>query len=126
MQHNFKNRRILIVDHNKDSSEILSLIFEQEEALVFTVTSAREALDVFDNFQPDMLICELLLPEEDGYWLIRQIRNLETKLGRRITAIAATVAATKQDRQRALATGFDSHVAKPINVDNLLAIAAII
>ncbi|MEQ9625258.1 response regulator [Coleofasciculus chthonoplastes] len=126
MNHNLKNRRILVVDHNADSRELLSIIFEQEEAQVLTVTSAKEALEVFEDFQPDILLCELLLPGEDGYWLIRQIRGLETKVGYHVTAIAVTVAATEPDRQLALATGFDSHIAKPLKVDDLLAIAAIL
>ncbi|MEQ9371444.1 MAG: response regulator [Coleofasciculus chthonoplastes F3-SA18-01] len=69
--------------------------------------------------QPDILLCELLLPGEDGYWLIRQIRGLETKRGYHVAAIAVTVAATEQERQLALAAGFDSHIAKPLKVDDL-------
>jgi len=126
MNHTFKNRRILVVDHNADSRELLSIIFEQEEAQVLTVTDAREALEVFEDFQPDILLCELLMPGEDGYWLIRQIRGLETKAGYHVTAIAVTVAATNLDRQLALAAGFESHIAKPLKVDDLLAIAAIL
>jgi two-component system, OmpR family, response regulator len=126
MNHNFKNRRILVVDHNADSRELLSIIFEQEEANVLTVTSAREALKVYEDFQPDILLCELLLPGEDGYWLIRQIRGRQTKRGYHVAAIAVTVAATEQNRQLALAAGFDSHIAKPLKVDDLLAIAAIL
>ena len=126
MNHNFKNRRILVVDQNADSRELLSIIFEQEEANVLTVTGAREALEVFEDFQPDILLCELLLPGEDGYWLIRQIRSLETKRGYHVAAIAVTVAATEPDRQLALTAGFDSHITKPLKVDDLLAIAAIL
>ncbi|MEQ8962129.1 MAG: response regulator [Coleofasciculus sp. C2-GNP5-27] len=126
MNHNFKNRRILAVDQNADSRELLSIIFEQEKANVLTVTSAKEALEVFEDFQPDILLCELLMPGEDGYWLIRQIRSLETKRGRHVAAIAVTVAATEPERQLALAAGFDSHIAKPLKVDDLLAIAAIL
>ena len=125
MKHSLKNKRILIVDHNADSRELLSIIFEQEEAQVLTVTGAREALAVFEDFQPDILICELLLTGEDGYWLIRQIRSRETTSGRRIAAIAVTVAASEHDRQLALASGFHHHIAKPIKVDDLLAISAV-
>lgn len=125
MNHSFKNKRILVVDYNTDSRELLSVIFEQEQAQVMSVTGAREALEVYEDFQPDILLCELLLPEEDGYWLIRQIRSLEAKRGRHSCAIAVTVAATDQDRQLALAAGFHSHIAKPIKVDDLLASAAI-
>ncbi|MEQ8756727.1 MAG: response regulator [Coleofasciculus sp. G1-WW12-02] len=126
MNHSFKNKRILVVDYNTDSRELLSVIFEQEQAQVLSVTGAREALEVYEDFQPDILLCELLLPGEDGYWLIRQIRSLEAKRGRQSSAIAVTVAATDQDRQLALAAGFHSHIAKPLKVDDLLAIAAIV
>ncbi|MFQ4146098.1 response regulator [Chlorogloeopsis sp. ULAP02] len=115
--------KILVVDDDIDSRELVAIIFEQYEAVVMTVASAREALDVFKQFQPDLLIADIGMPTEDGYSLMRKIRTLPPQKGGEIPAIALTAYARLEDRTDAFAAGFQRHLTKPIDPEQLVAIA---
>ena len=86
---------------------------------MLTAGSAREALDHFLKFEPDLLISDLGMPQLDGYSLLRQIRSLSAKSGGQIPAIALTAYTREEDLEKSLAYGFQRHVAKPIEIDTL-------
>ena len=113
--------KILIVDDESDVRDVLMLMLESRGASVQRAASAKEALRIIDSTPPDLLLADLSMPDEDGLSLIRTIRAREADQGRgRLPAIAVSAYASPRDRDRALAAGYDSHVAKPVNPDDLL------
>jgi len=76
--------------------------------------TAAEAIKTFRAWKPDLLVSDIGMAHEDGYSLIKKLRNLRLKLAREIPAVALTAYATDDDRERALSAGFQMHVAKPI------------
>jgi CheY-like chemotaxis protein len=94
---------------------------------VTSAKSAAEALDVFENEVPDVIISDIGMPEQDGYELIRKLRALPVEKGGKIPAIALTGYASRKDRERALSSGYHQHVAKPIEQADLInTIAALV
>ncbi|MGH7278702.1 MAG: response regulator, partial [Candidatus Rokuibacteriota bacterium] len=83
-------------------------------ALVVTVPSARAALKALSTVTPDILLTEVTMPHEDGYWLLREVRGLAAERGGRIPAIALTGHTRDHSRQRLLAAGFDACLPKPV------------
>ena len=116
--------RILVVDDHDDGRTLTTLVLTQTGATVEAVASAREALQLLDVQWPDVLVSDIGLPDEDGYSLIRQIRLRERERGGSLPAIALTGYARADDRQRALAAGFQAHVAKPVEPAELIATIA--
>ncbi len=112
-----KGLRVLVVDSNQDSQEIITYFLESLNYQVLSVYSAIAALSAVKTFKPDILLSELLLPQRDGYWLMQALRNR----GCRIPAIAVTVAAMSQEREHAFAAGFNDHIAKPFMLNDLSA-----
>jgi CheY-like chemotaxis protein len=107
---------ILIVDDDGDVRDLMSLLLEARRAHVRAASSAAEALDVIAQRRPDVLLADVGMPEEDGYSFIRKLRARERQQNRsRLPAIAVTAYATATDRERALAAGYDGHVAKPVD-----------
>ncbi|MBW4444208.1 MAG: PAS domain-containing protein [Plectolyngbya sp. WJT66-NPBG17] len=100
---------ILIVDDEADARELLAFLLEQQGAIVTVANSAKDARSKLADTQ-DILISDLGMPEEDGFQLIRKLRSE----GRSIHAIALTAYAREEDRQAALAAGFQAHITKPI------------
>jgi signal transduction histidine kinase/ActR/RegA family two-component response regulator len=118
--------RILVVDDNPDGRLLTSLVLTQAGATVKAVASAREALRMLDVELPDALVSDIGLPDEDGYGLLRQVRQLESERGGFLPALALTGFARAEDRDRILAAGFQAHVPKPVEpVELAAAIAAI-
>ena len=105
--------RILVVDDNADGRALTSLVLTQAGGTVKTAASVREALEMLDADRPDVLVSDLGLPDEDGYALIRQLRQHEREHGGFLPAVALTGYARAEDRTRVLAAGFQAHVAKP-------------
>jgi PAS domain S-box-containing protein len=117
---NLSGVRILAVDDDADMRELLEFVLEQADAIVTVVASAREALDVLEQTQPDLLVSDIGMPEMDGYMLVRQVRTLTREQGGQIPAIALTAYAGEYDQQLALSAGFQKHLSKPIEPDHLL------
>ncbi|MEW6496216.1 MAG: response regulator [Cyanobacteriota bacterium] len=115
-----KDLLVLVVDHNVDNLVLLRAILEEYEVRVTTARSVGEALQAIARIKPDILISDILIPVEDGYSLIRQIRNLETKQERQLPAIALTAAILEEGSTLALNAGFQMYETKPINFDKLL------
>ncbi|HEV7681388.1 MAG TPA: response regulator [Pyrinomonadaceae bacterium] len=112
--------RILVVDDEADSRELVAAILTRCGAQVRSCESAEEALKVFALWKPDVLVSDIGMPKEDGYSLIKKLRKLRLKLAKEIPAVALTAYATDDDRSRALAAGFQTHVAKPIEPEALV------
>jgi CheY-like chemotaxis protein len=107
--------RALVVDDEEDARELIATILTTAGANVRTAASVREALRHLDASRPDVLLADIGMPGTDGYSLIREVRRREAQTGQRLPAAAITAYAGTQDRERALAAGFDRHVPKPIS-----------
>jgi PAS domain S-box-containing protein len=116
--------RVLVVEDELDAAEFVKRLLESYGAVVVTAASAREALDVIGTKQLDILISDIGLPEVDGYQLLEQVRQKEAADGGGIPAIALTAFARSEDRTRALLTGYQAHLAKPIESSELVATVA--
>ena len=114
-----KNIKVVAVDDNADSRELLKAILERSSAEAAVVSSGPEALETIKNVHPDVLICDLAMPELDGYELLENVRGLEPELGR-LPVIAFTAAARHEDRARTLRAGFQAHLAKPVDPNKLV------
>ncbi|MBE9129709.1 response regulator, partial [Coleofasciculus sp. LEGE 07081] len=108
------NLKVLVVEDEANSRELLTFILEEYGANVRAFASAKEALLSFTETQPDLLISDIAMPEMDGYMLIRQIRCLPSEQGGQIPAIALTAYARESDEQLAIASGFTRYIPKPI------------
>jgi CheY-like chemotaxis protein len=119
--------RVLVVDDEADTRELLTALLTQYGAEVLTVVSAAEVLVALESFKPNVLVSDIGMPDVDGYNLIQKIRSLPPASGGQIPAIALTAYARIEDRQRSLLAGFQYHISKPIDVGELLqAISAIV
>jgi PAS domain S-box-containing protein len=107
--------RILIAEDDPDTRHLLTVLLETRGAQVSGAASAAEALDVFRLHRPDVVLCDIGLPGQDGYALIRQIRALEAEQGGAVPAVALSAYARSEDREQALAAGFQMHLSKPVN-----------
>jgi signal transduction histidine kinase len=116
--------RVLVVDDEADARELLGMVLRDCGAQVLAVGSVEEALVVLPSFQPHVLLSDLAMPEADGYELIRRVRALPSEAGGRIPAAALTAHARGEDRRRSLLAGFNMHVSKPVDPDELLAVVA--
>jgi CheY-like chemotaxis protein len=116
--------RALVVDDEADARDLIARILRQSGAEVTVAASAREAMAVLAAQQPDVLLSDIGMPGEDGYALIRQVRALPDAHGGRTPAVALTAFARNEDRKRALAEGFQMHVAKPVEPAELTAAVA--
>jgi CheY-like chemotaxis protein len=113
--------RLLVVDDDPDARELLASILKQSGAELVTADSTTQAIDCYNTEKPDLLISDIEMPGEDGYSLIRKIRKIESERGGWMPAIALTAHARAEDRVRALAAGYQSHVAKPVEPAELVA-----
>ena len=116
--------RVLVVDDESDTRELLAAILTQCEAEVQSAASAVEALDRLSEWMPDVLISDIGMPEMNGYSFIKQVRALKADQGGRIPAVALTAYASVEDRVRALAAGYQIHVPKPVEPAELATVIA--
>jgi PAS domain S-box-containing protein len=115
---------VLAVDDEPDTRELLKVGLGQCGAVVTVVGSAAEALEAIAAHVPDLLISDIGMPGEDGYELIRRVRQLPPENGGKLPAIALTAYARVEDRMQALRAGYQMHVPKPVELAELAAVAA--
>jgi PAS domain S-box-containing protein len=115
---------VLIVDDEADARDLLSDLLTAHGARAVTAGSAAEALALLDTVRPDLLLSDIGMPGEDGYQLMARLRARGPERGGRTPAVALTAYAHAEDRLRALRAGFQQHVAKPINTEELIAVIA--
>jgi CheY-like chemotaxis protein len=117
--------RVLVVDDEKDSRELLKDFLTGCEAEIFTAASAAEALQALEEFDPHILVSDIGMPEQDGFDLIKQVRMREKAGGlKRIPAVALTAYARVEDRMKAFSAGFQMHIPKPVEPAELAAVIA--
>ena len=112
---------ILVVEDDADGHELLSTVIERAGAKATAVASVRAALEALDSLQPDALVSDIGLPNEDGYALIRHLRTREAERGGFLPAVAVTGYVHMEERARVLAAGFQVHVPKPVDLVELMA-----
>lgn len=111
--------RMLVVDDDEGTREALTAMLELLGADVRAASSGQEAMAALAQERPQLILCDIAMPGEDGYSLLRRIRALGPERGGSVPAVALTALASNEDRQRALAAGFQRHIAKPVDVDRL-------
>ncbi|MDR3632569.1 MAG: ATP-binding protein [Isosphaeraceae bacterium] len=115
--------RVLVVDDEPDARELIRRVLAGCEADVFVAGSVPEALALLESHEPDVLVSDIGMPERDGYDLIREVRA-RGRDAKQVPAIALTAFARSEDRRRAMLAGFQVHVAKPVDPDELTAVVA--
>ena len=112
--------KILVVDDDKDTRELLEWVLTRAGAQVVAAESAKAAMAALEKEQPHILVSDIAMPEEDGLSLMRRIRALPREKGGRIPAVALTAHSMVQDRLQSLRAGFQSHVPKPVVPEELV------
>jgi signal transduction histidine kinase/DNA-binding response OmpR family regulator len=116
--------RVLAVDDEADARDLLTVVLLQHNATVKVVSTVREAMQTIAEWKPDVIISDIGMSEEDGYAFIRQVRALPREQGGRIPAAALTAYARSEDRLKALSAGYHTHVTKPVDPAELVAVVA--
>jgi CheY-like chemotaxis protein len=106
---------VLVVDDDPDARHVFRTILQYCGALVTTAASAREALTVLARVVPDVLVCDIVLPGQSGYWLLSEIRKLPPARGGAVPALACTGYGDDHPAERLTAAGFQAHLRKPID-----------
>jgi CheY-like chemotaxis protein len=122
-QHSLSGLRVLVVDDEGDTRELVAAVLTTCGAEVVSVSSATEALDQMERQRFDLLISDIGIPEMNGYDLIARIRQLGEEHGGRTPAVALTAYAGIDDRKRALAAGYEMHIPKPFVAAELISAA---
>jgi CheY-like chemotaxis protein len=113
--------RILAVDDNPDINDLVREILAEAGASVDTAESAPEAFMVFRRSRPHVILSDIAMPLEDGYALLRRVRELLPDQGGEVPAIALTAHARAEDRHQAFEAGFTRHLSKPVHANELVA-----
>lgn len=121
---NLRGIKVLVVDDERDTREVLSVMLNRYGTEVRTAGSVREALEVLADWKPDLLVSDIGMPDEDGYVMIQKLRALPADEGGELPAVALTAFASPADREKALASGFQRHLAKPVEPVELAKIVA--
>jgi CheY-like chemotaxis protein len=119
--------RVMVVDDEPDARWFVARVLEECKAQVTAVGSAAEALAVVSRLRPHVLVSDIGMPRIDGYEMLRTLRGRRPEDGGRIPAVALTAYASAEDRERALAAGYQRHLAKPIDpIDLVDAVAEVV
>jgi PAS domain S-box-containing protein len=116
--------KVLVVDDDADARELIGYVLRDREAEVAVTSSAAEALEQLPVVCPDVVVSDIGMPQQDGYDLIHQVRALSPERGGTVPAIALTAFARSEDRTRALMTGYQMHLSKPVQPAELIAAVA--
>jgi CheY-like chemotaxis protein len=119
-----KGVKVLVVDDEIDTRDLLKTVLSQQGARVTTAASAAAALSLLSRVKPHVLISDVGMPGTDGYALMRRVRALPVERGGNIPAVALTAYAREQDRKRAIDAGYQIHLTKPIEITQLSASVA--
>ena len=115
---------ILVVDDEADARDLLEVVFAEYGAKVTTAASASQAIELIKSLQPDILISDIGMPNEDGYSLVKKVRELDSQQAREIPAMALTAYVTKEDNKQAILSGFQMHLSKPVDTNALITAVA--
>jgi CheY-like chemotaxis protein len=120
LNNRLRHVRILAVDDDKDTREMLRFILQQQAAHVIAAKSVTEAVDSFQSFPPDVILTDIAMPDYNGYALIALVRASDKKMGRTTPAIALTAYTSPADKKTALEAGFQKYIAKPFEPAELI------
>jgi PAS domain S-box-containing protein len=123
-QASLANVHILVVDDEPDARELVKRMLEMAGAEVAMAGSVPEAIEQILISRPDVLVCDIGMPEEDGYSLIRKVRDLEEGQQNSLPAVALTAYARSEDRTKSIRAGFQHHLAKPVEPAELMAVVS--
>jgi CheY-like chemotaxis protein len=112
--------RVLVVEDEPDARELVGALLEGGGAEVDLAESAAQAYELLSRAVPDIIVSDIGMPDEDGYDFARRVRTLPRERGGRTPMVALTAYTSAQDRQRTAAAGYDHHLAKPIDIEELL------
>lgn len=118
------NTRVLIVEDDPGTRDALTDMLGLTGAVVRSAPSAVDAITCLEEFRPELLVCDIAMPDEDGYSLLRRIRALGPARGGDVPALALTALASDEDRRHAAEAGFQMHMAKPVDIGRLVAALA--
>jgi signal transduction histidine kinase/ActR/RegA family two-component response regulator len=121
-ENSLKGLKVLIVEDDEDSRDMLSTILRYHGAEVETAPNVPLGFSKFREFRPDVLVSDVGLPEEDGYDLIQRIRRLTEEEGGQTPAVALTGYVSTQDQTQAIRAGYQEHLAKPVDTDKLISV----
>ncbi|MBD1868507.1 response regulator [Leptolyngbya sp. FACHB-671] len=116
--------KVLLVDDDRDTCELLTLMLNLYGIEVTSVNSAPAGLEAVASLHPDVLISDIAMPDEDGYSLIRKVRSLDAEHGGSVLAIAITAAVTGIAQYETFAAGFQRYLAKPFDPEELVAVVS--
>jgi signal transduction histidine kinase/CheY-like chemotaxis protein len=116
--------RVLVVEDEADARDLLVVLLGECNVAVRAVGTATEGLESLSNWQPDVIVSDIGMPIEDGYTFIQRVRALPRERGGTVPAVALTAYARMEDRRRALLAGFNMHVSKPIDREELFLVLA--
>jgi CheY-like chemotaxis protein len=111
--------RVLVLDDERDARDLLELVLTRAGATVVKASSAAEAMQQLEHFEPDVIVSDIGMPNEDGYSFMQRVRATEAH--RHVQSIALTAYARGEDRQQALRAGFSTHLGKPVDPGDLTA-----
>ena len=115
---------VLLVDDDSDTLNVMATALAGRQANVTAVSSAGEAIRAIKQRRPDVLVSDIAMPDVDGYGLIAKVRSLENGETQSIPAVAITAYAKEEDRKRALSSGFQIYLAKPVEIAELVSVVA--
>jgi CheY-like chemotaxis protein len=115
-----KDLHLLVVDDNLDTLQILRVMLEDYQCQVQIAGSAAEALEILQWYKPDVMVCDLSMPDEDGFSLIERVRAGDAGYGSGVPALALTAHVRVDERVRALSAGFNMFVPKPVECYELV------
>jgi CheY-like chemotaxis protein len=121
---NIRGARLLVVEDDAGTRATLTKVLENAGAEVKDADSGAAAMKVLGRFRFDLLLCDIAMPSEDGYSLLRRIRALGEARGGDVRALALTAFASEEDRVRTREAGFVEHLVKPVDIPQLLAMVA--
>lgn len=120
----FAGLKVLVVEDDEDAREILGLLLEQAGADVRQASSVATGLEALDAAVPDLVLCDISMPDGDGYSFARALRARPPERGGKVVAVALTAHAREEDRRRSLDAGFSGHAVKPIDPNALGALVS--
>jgi len=118
--------RVLVADDDPDIRDLVSAALSHYGARAAAVGSGADVRRMFAKSPPDVLVCDIALPDEDGVALIAELRRRGRDQGGAVPAVAMSAYARPEDRDRALAAGFQRYLAKPVDVLELMAVVAVL
>ena len=116
--------KVLVVDDEPDARALIRVLLEERKAQVVVAATAAEGLELLRESRPDVLVSDIGMPVQDGYELIRQVRRLDHHDGGATPAVALTAYARSEDHMKAVMAGFQQHVSKPVEPDELITVIA--